>query len=49
LLVYNVVFGLGCEFGGVNLRWFELFVSKDEVIWIKGKMLWFEWIWTGSL
>jgi len=39
------VFGLGCGSKGVNLCWF---VDKDEVIWIKEKMVRFEWIWLES-
>jgi len=39
--VTNVVFGWGCGFEGLNLR---LFVSKDGVVWIKRKIIWFEWI-----
>ena len=31
---------MGWGFEGMSLRWF---VGKDEVIWIKRKMVWFEW------
>jgi len=30
----------------VDLSWF---VGKNGVVWIKGKMIWLEWIWVESL
>ena len=40
------MFGLEYGFERVDLCWF---VGKDKVVWIKGKMVWFEWIWVKNL
>ena len=43
------MFGLEYEFEWVNLRWFELICKWRWDDWIKGKIVWFKWMWVKNL